>query len=140
MNNPCVLICRAIEFNGAHRYANAKMTAEENRALYGSLFSAHGWGRRFRLEVSIAGPVDPLTGMIVNLVEIDRWLGQIVAQLSECFLNDLSDVFEEQAPTAERITAFCFRELTHLAAARPSIRLKSVRLFEDESLSVTLTI
>jgi 6-pyruvoyltetrahydropterin/6-carboxytetrahydropterin synthase len=115
------------------------MTADENRSLYGSLYHDKGWGRRFRLEVSFKGPVDPLTGMIVNLVEIDRWLNLLVVRLSHSFLNDLVDIFQNEAPTPERITDYCFCYLSRMSESESRVRLQGVRLFEDESLSVLLT-
>jgi len=43
---------------------------EENRALYGQCNNIHGHGHNYVLEVTVAGPPDPATGMVVNIADL----------------------------------------------------------------------
>lgn len=137
MSEPRLIrLVRAIDFNAALRYFDSSLSIEANRDLYGSLYRDKDFGANFRLEASFVGSVDPLTGMIVNLVDVDRWLKSAVSNLDGRFLNE---IFGGKTPTPERIARAAFEELDRLlkAEAPASARLEKVRLFEGESLSVT---
>lgn len=140
MNQPkSIRLVRAIEFSAALRYFDSSLSVEDNRAAFGSLYRDKGFGANFRIEAYLSGPVDPLTGMIINLVEIDRWLKTVTSIFDGKFLNELSEVFGAQAPTPERIARYCYLEMERLvkAEAPAAVRLEKVRLFEGETLSVT---
>lgn len=137
MNEPQrIRLVRAIEFSAALRYAHPELSREANRDLYGSLYHEKGLGTNFRLEASFVGVVDRLTGMIINLVDIDRWLKAVISGLENRFLNE---VFSKEAPTPERLARFCYESLELLvkAEASASASLEKIRLFEGESLAVT---
>jgi 6-pyruvoyltetrahydropterin/6-carboxytetrahydropterin synthase len=135
-----VRIARTASFSSAHRYANAALSEKENRELFGSLYREKGFGHNFLLEAHFEGEIDPLTGMIVNLIEIDRWLKELITELDHRHLNELK-VFEGLAPTPERIAQYCFRSLREMLVRDgfSGLRLAKVRVFEGESLWVDYT-
>ena len=49
-----------------------RLSAEENRATYGKCNNPHGHGHNYVVEVLVGGAVDPATGMVINLVDLDE--------------------------------------------------------------------
>ena len=62
-------VSRAYHFSAAHRLANAALSDEENAEVYGQCFRQHG--HNYVLEVTVAGALDPATGMSVDLPMVD---------------------------------------------------------------------
>jgi len=99
-------------------------------------FRYKGFGYNYRLEAYFEGEIDPLTGMIINLVDIDRWLKELTDQLDHQVLNDLP-AFAGVVPTAERIALFCLRELERLLGeSGQKGRVVKVRLHEGDGFWV----
>lgn len=131
-----IRIARTITFSSAHRYYDEKLSESKNRDLYGSLYREKGFGHNFLLEAHFEGEVDELTGMIVNLRDVDAWLKVVADQLDHRNLNQIG-VFDGRAPTPERIAGFCFDRIEELVAkSGTKARLFKVRLYEGETLWV----
>ena len=67
-------LTRRYRFSASHRLHSADMSAEENLATYGKCNNPHGHGHNYALEVTVSGPVDPATGMVCNLVDLDGFV------------------------------------------------------------------
>jgi 6-pyruvoyltetrahydropterin/6-carboxytetrahydropterin synthase len=65
-----VYVTRKFTFSAAHRYWRPEWSAEENTRVFGALTVTHG--HNYVLEVTLAGPVDPDTGMVMDLAELKR--------------------------------------------------------------------
>ena len=123
---------RTVTFSSAHRYYSPAMSDAENRQTYGSLYRAEGFGHNFLLEAHFTGPVDALTGMIANLVDVDRWLKSVATRFDHKFLNEIPE-FSGAAPTLERISKVFYELLSvEISAAASRARLAKVRLFEGD--------
>lgn len=132
-----VTICRKISFSSAHRYWRPDLTEEENRAIYGSKYSPHGHGHNFVLEASLEGVMDPETGMVVNLKDLDADLKAITDPLDHHHLNLDVPFFAETVPTTENIAAYCFAELQKCYPGG-DIHVRKVRLYEGSDLWVDI--
>ena len=134
-------LVRAASFSAAHRYFNPRLSDEENKQLYGSFYREAGFGHNFQYEAHFEGSIDPLTGMIVNLKDVDRWLRTVTESLDHKRLND-HPAFASDAPTPERIAEFILRELEKLigqaskAQRASDFRIVKVRLYEGDALWV----
>ena len=62
-------VTRAYHFSAAHRLANPVLSDAENARIYGQCFRQHG--HNYGLEVTVAGSLDPATGMSVDLGVVD---------------------------------------------------------------------
>jgi 6-pyruvoyltetrahydropterin/6-carboxytetrahydropterin synthase len=62
-------VTRAYHFSAAHRLANPALSDAENARIYGQCFRQHG--HNYGLEVTVAGSLDPATGMSVDLGVVD---------------------------------------------------------------------
>ena len=66
-----VEITRKARFCAAHRYHRKDWSEEKNREVFGACNNPHGHGHNYELEVTLRGPVDPITGMVINLRRVD---------------------------------------------------------------------
>jgi 6-pyruvoyltetrahydropterin/6-carboxytetrahydropterin synthase len=133
-----VTVCRKISFSCGHRYFNPGWTAEKNAEVYGSDYTTAGYGHNFILEAFLEGLVDPVTGMVVNLKEVDAWLRAVTEPLDHHFLNNDVAWFQERVPTAENVAVYCFDRLAEQLekADRPDLRLMKIRLYEGRDFWV----
>ena len=89
------------------------------------------------VEVTVGGPVDAETGMVVNLKHVDRVLRkEFVDAVDHRHLNRDVEFLRGIIPTAENIALAAFKQLEpHLKPAR----LLKVRLVESENNAAEVT-
>ncbi len=96
-------LTRRYWFAASHRLHSEAMSAEENRATYGKCNNPYGHGHNYALEVTVSGAVDPLTGMICNLVDLDDFVQHhILEKYDHTNLNVLQE-FRGVVPTTENL-------------------------------------
>ena len=132
---PKVTICRKTSFSCGHRYFIPDLGEETNREIYGSRYSPAGHGHNFVIEAYFEGDVDPESGMVVNLKDVDRLVMEVVEPLDHHFLNTDIQFFQEVVPTAENIAVYCFRQIRRRLEGG-TVRLKRIRLHEGSELWV----
>jgi 6-pyruvoyltetrahydropterin/6-carboxytetrahydropterin synthase len=94
---------RRYRFSASHRLHNPEMSAEENQQVYGKCNNPHGHGHNYVLEVTVSGPVDPSTGMVCNLADLDSFVHcEIVDRYDQSNLNVLPE-FSGVVPTTEKL-------------------------------------
>jgi 6-pyruvoyltetrahydropterin/6-carboxytetrahydropterin synthase len=121
-----VRITRAIEFSSSLRVWRSDLPEAENRRLFGRASERHG--HNYRLEVSLRGEPDPRTGMLVDLKQVKDLLErEVMARFDHRDLNEDTDFFEKQPPTAENFARVLFGLLDR---ALPAGLLERVRLHE----------
>jgi 6-pyruvoyltetrahydropterin/6-carboxytetrahydropterin synthase len=105
-------LTRRYLFCASHRLHSAEMSAEENRATYGKCNNPHGHGHNYSLEVTVSGQVDPATGMICNLGDLDQCVErEVLARYNLENLNALEE-FSVTVPTTENLSIQIF-EILH---------------------------
>jgi 6-pyruvoyltetrahydropterin/6-carboxytetrahydropterin synthase len=104
-------LTRRYRFSASHRLDSPAMSAAENQATYGKCNNPHGHGHNYTLEVTVSGPVDPATGMVCNLVDLDGFVEREV--LSRYHLENLNTrkEFAELVPTTENLSIEIFEIL-----------------------------
>ncbi len=96
-------LTRRYMFSASHRLHSDEMSEEENRATYGKCNNPYGHGHNYMLEVTVSGPVNDQTGMVCNLVDLDRFVRkQIVERYDHQNLSLLPE-FVERVPTTENL-------------------------------------
>ena len=96
-------LTRRYLFSASHRLHAAAMPDEWNRATYGKCNNPHGHGHNYHLEVTVSGPVDPSTGMVCNLVDLDGFVKkEILDRYGHEHLNTLPE-FADDVPTTENL-------------------------------------
>lgn len=122
-----VRITRAVEFSTSLRYAHPGLSDAESRRRFG--VRAHRHGHNYRLEVTLRGEPDPVTGMVLDLKDLQEVLErEVMARFDHRDLNEDTPYFEKRVPTPEnfaRVIAELLRE------ALPAGLLDRIRLYQD---------
>ena len=116
--------------SASHRLHTEALTAEENRAAYGKCNNAHGHGHNYVVEVLVGGAVDAQTGMVVDLVALDRTVDERVLNRFDHANLNLDPLFADRVPTTEN---FCQAIFALLRDAFPGGELEHVRVEETEN-------
>ena len=104
-------LTRRYRFSASHRLPNQSMLPEENLATYGKCNNPYGHGHNYIVEVTVSGHVDPGTGMVCNLVDLDGFVKeQIVDRYDHTNLN-MMDEFQKLVPTTENLCVEIFDRL-----------------------------
>lgn len=127
-----VVLSRRVAFSSGHRYWLASKSDAENSRLFGRWASRHNHGHNYVLWVGARGPVDPVTGMVVNIKDIDDLLqAAVVGRFDQRSINDEVPEFREVVPCLENLVGFFRDQLRKLPAPA---RLVSVKLEESPLL------
>jgi 6-pyruvoyltetrahydropterin/6-carboxytetrahydropterin synthase len=123
---------RRYRFSASHRLHNSALSAEENAKVYGKCNNPYGHGHNYVLEVRVSGEIDPVTGMIANLADLDSFVARAVLDdVDHKSLNEDVEAFHETVPTTENLCKEIFRRLR----AFPGAQLESVRIQETANNS-----
>jgi 6-pyruvoyltetrahydropterin/6-carboxytetrahydropterin synthase len=127
-----VRLTRAIAFSASLRYWRSDLSPAENERLFGRATARHG--HNYRLEVTLRGEPDPVTGMVLDLKELQAVLdAEVMARFDHRDLNSDTPYFEKDAPTPENLARVIHRLLL---AALPEGMLDRIRLEQDANLWV----
>lgn len=112
-------LTRRYRFAASHRLHAPALEAEKNRAIYGKCNNPWGHGHDYIVEISVAGPPDPITGRVVNVSSLDGLVREsIIEPLDHHNLNEDIPEFAAAVPTSENLA----REIeSRLVAAWPSM-------------------
>lgn len=118
---------RRYRFSASHRLHSSKLSEEENRRIYGKCNNPHGHGHNYVVEVCVSGTVDPATGMIANLADLDSFVErEVIEPLDHKSLNEDVAAFRENVPTTENVCKEIFARLKYF----PKAKLERVRVEE----------
>ena len=131
-----VLLTKRIEFAAAHRYLKPEWDEAKNRSVFGLCYNPPAHGHNYMVEVTVAGEVDPKTGMVVNLFDLKRVLLHVLEEFDHKNLNLDMPYFEDKIPTSENLARVLWAKLEK----QESIGiLHAIRLYEDEDLYADVT-
>jgi 6-pyruvoyltetrahydropterin/6-carboxytetrahydropterin synthase len=118
---------RRYRFSASHRLHSSKLSEEENRRVYGKCNNPHGHGHNYVVEVSVSGAVDPATGMIANLADLDSFVErEVIEPFDHKSLNEDVAAFRDNVPTTENVCREIFARLKGF----PKAKLERVRVEE----------
>jgi len=125
-------LTRRYRFAASHRLHSEHLTKDENERFYGKCNNPYGHGHNYVVEVSVSGDVDPATGMIANLADLDCFVEREVIDAFDCRnLNEEVPAFRERVPTTENLCMEVFSRLRQF----PKARLERIRIEETGSNS-----
>lgn len=123
-------LTRRYRFAASHRLHSPALNEEENQRTYGKCDNPYGHGHNYTVEVSVSGPVDPATGMVANLAELDGFVErEVLEAFDHKYLNEDVDVFRENVPTTENLCMEIYSRLKRFPAAKlERVRIEETRL------------
>ncbi|HZI99796.1 MAG TPA: 6-carboxytetrahydropterin synthase, partial [Gemmatimonadaceae bacterium] len=131
-------LTRKVSFAAAHRYRRPEWSDEQNEKTFGLCARESFHGHSYVCEVTVAGEIDPLTGFIADLGELDAILSDEVKDRFD-HRNINVDVPEfgdgKLIPSGENLARFIFDRVASRLPAK--IRIDNVKIAEDRTLSAT---
>jgi len=133
-------LTRTVGFRATHRFFKPQWSAEENQTRFGWTTDAPGHGHDYRVSVTVSGPLDPETDMVLDLALFDRILAEeVTVPLDGRHLNlDLPEFAIGAAlPTCEALARLLFGRIE--ARLPRGVTLSRVRVAEDATLHADCT-
>jgi 6-pyruvoyltetrahydropterin/6-carboxytetrahydropterin synthase len=97
-------LTRRYGFSASHRLHCEALTADENRELYGKCNNPFGHGHNYVVEVTVAGNMDPRTGLLVRPEDLDSLVDDCVLRhFDRRHLNQDVREFATLVPTSENL-------------------------------------
>jgi 6-pyruvoyltetrahydropterin/6-carboxytetrahydropterin synthase len=132
-----VYLTRRYGFCASHRLHNEAFSDDANLRIYGKCDSPFGHGHNYVLEVTVAGPIDQESGMVFDLVALDRLVEkEVLRRLDHTNLNLDVENFRSRVPTTENVCVEIFHLLQDKVEGGGPLhaaRLARVRLEETSS-------
>ena len=122
---------RRFSFAAGHRYWVDAWSAAENERVFGRLTVPHG--HNYTLEVTVEGRIDEVTGMVIDLGELKRVVGETVVERFDHADLNADPLFRARVPTTENLAIAIWELLEPKLGAD---RLRRVRVWEDPTLYV----
>jgi 6-pyruvoyltetrahydropterin/6-carboxytetrahydropterin synthase len=132
---------RRYRFSASHLYRRPDWNEEENRARFGKCANQPGHGHNYKLYVTVRGEIDPITGFVVDLGQLDALIQErIVERLDHQHLNSALPEFGagREIPTSENLVRWILNELADRLPTGTEIA--KLRLEEDEDLAAEWTV
>lgn len=128
--NRDVRITRREHFSAGHRLFLPELSDGENYELFGPCSNPKGHGHNYELEITVAGPVDPRTGMVLDLKRLHDLIQSVILdKVDHRNLNLEVEFLRGVQPTTENLAQAIFQEL---APHIPAGRLRRVQVRETE--------
>ncbi len=120
---------RRVLFSAAHADWLPEKSAAENEALFGPKATPEPYGNNYYLDVTVTGDIDPMTGIIVNIKEIDQVMRErIIENLDKKFMNRSVAYFCDRPVTPATLLDYVREQLRD--ALPSAVRLSALRIEE----------
>ncbi|XP_062816874.1 6-pyruvoyl tetrahydrobiopterin synthase [Anolis carolinensis] len=124
---------RVDTFSASHRTACKSLTDAENKKLFGPCNQKHG--HNYKVVVSIIGEIDPISGMVIDLMDLKAYLQEAITKpLDKKDLDEDVPYFANVVSTTENIAMFIWENLQKYLSPN---KLHKIKLYESETVSVT---
>ena len=124
-------LSRRYHFSASHRLHSEAYDVARNRAVFGKCNNPHGHGHNYTVQVTLSGQVDPATGMVCDLGELDAFAQtNLLDRLDHTNLNTL-DCFANKVSTTENLSMEIYRIFQDF----PSAHLERVHIEETSNNS-----
>ena len=127
---------RRYKLSASHRLFCPEWDEARNQETFGKCANPHGHGHNYVVEVLTGGPADPVTGMVVDLMQLDAWVAQEVIEPFDHENLNLHPAFQTRVPTSEN---FCIEVFDRLQRVLPAGLLRQVRIEETANNAFTYT-
>jgi 6-pyruvoyltetrahydropterin/6-carboxytetrahydropterin synthase len=110
-------LSRRYHFSASHRLYSKAYDVAKNMAVFGKCNNPHGHGHNYTVQVTLSGQVDPATGMVCDLGELDAFAQtNLLDRFDHTNLNTL-DCFANKVSTTENLSMEIYRIFKDFPAA-----------------------
>lgn len=92
-------------------------------------------GHNYKVEVTLGGEQLDSAGLLVDFLEVKRWLRAVAERLDHCLLNDVPP-FDALNPTAENLARYFHEEIARMLGASQAagrVRVMEVKIRETDA-------
>ncbi len=101
---PIATLSRRETFSASHRLWSKGLSDADNRALFGKCANDNGHGHNYTLEVLVRGPIEPATGLVMDLSELKIIIDKnVIDKVDHRHLNLDVPEFRDLNPTTENL-------------------------------------
>lgn len=107
-----VYLTRRVVFSSSHRLYSPSLSKEENFKIFHKCAYDNGHGHNYELIVTLKGIPDPITGMVINLVDVKDIIQKFVLDdFDHRYLNKDVPEFSTLNPTVENMAIVIWERL-----------------------------
>ncbi|MEM9549089.1 MAG: 6-carboxytetrahydropterin synthase [Bacteroidota bacterium] len=127
-----VYVTRVERFNAAHKLWVNDWSEDKNFEVFGKCANKNWHGHNYRLEVTVKGTPDPVTGFVMDAKKLgDLIKREVTEKLDHMNLNLDVDFLKDMQPTSENL---CISIWGILDKHITECSLYSVKLYETETI------
>jgi len=118
-------------FSACHRLHSHQLSAEENRQIFGKCNNPNGHGHNYTVEITVKGQVSPVTGMVMNIVDMKKIMEKaIMVPLDHKHIDFDVPYFKEVVSTTENVAIFIWKGIE--GNLPTGVNLDQVKIWETE--------
>lgn len=128
-----VYLTRIESFSSSHRLHCTGLSDEANASLYGKCNNANGHGHNYKVEVTVKGLIDSMTGMVMNISDLKNIISQTVMDVLDHRNIDRDVTYFRDfgvVSTAENIVVFIWELIS--PKLPENVELHSIKLHETD--------
>ncbi len=104
-------ITKVYRFSAGHRLYLKGISDEENWRIFGKCTNPKGHGHDYYIEVKIRGEIDPETGMVIDIGELDELMKDVIDELDHKRLDVEVPYFRDFQPSGENIVKYMWSSI-----------------------------
>ncbi|XP_054155710.1 6-pyruvoyl tetrahydrobiopterin synthase-like, partial [Oppia nitens] len=135
-NESLVYLTRIETFSSAHSMNSRLLDQQTNVKTFGKCNQIHG--HNYRIELTVKGSVDPVTGFLMNINELKELMDETILKPFDHKLidRDIPDFFDNNiVSTAENIVVYIWKAVSQRLPT--NILLHKIKLYETDKNVVT---
>ncbi|RLD10621.1 MAG: 6-carboxytetrahydropterin synthase [Chlamydiae bacterium] len=133
-----LIVTRTIHFCAAHRLYNDSWSESKNRDVFGKCSNEGGHGHNYTIKISVTGPINKQSGMVVNVTSLrDILKREIFDKLDHRDLDKEVEFLKGQISTMENIIVKISKILEE-PLNKLGVKIVKLELNESDKNSVTL--
>ena len=133
-------VSKTFEFSAAHRLFRSEWSDDQNAAVYGKCANPSGHGHNYKLEVSVSGDVDRLSGMVFDASLLQQLVDEtIISEVDHRNLDTEIDWLKGRTSTVENIVLAIWERLAPaITQTQKASKLEKLVLWETSRIFASL--
>jgi 6-pyruvoyltetrahydropterin/6-carboxytetrahydropterin synthase len=128
-----IFLTRRERFNAAHRLFREDFSDEKNLEVFGKCSNPNWHGHNYDLFVTVCGPVDPETGLVINIKILSEIINKyVIEKLDHKNINIEVDFMKGKLASTENMAIGIWEQLIS-PIAEHNAKIYGVKLCETEN-------
>jgi len=128
-----IFLTRRERFNAAHRLFREDFSDEKNLEVFGKCSNPNWHGHNYDLFVTVCGPVDPNTGLVINIKTLSEIINKyVIEKIDHKNINIEVDFMKGKLASTENMAIAIWEQLI-TPLADHNAKIYCVKLCETEN-------